>query len=182
LQIGKQTSHTPYETGLEQSKGENAMQKIIPFLWFDNQAEEAIQLYTSIFPNAKIGDVVRYGTEGPGPAGTVMTVSFTLNGQEFMALNGGPQFQFTEAVSFMIGCETQAEIDHFWTKLSAGGEEQPCGWLKDKFGLSWQVVPTALDRLLTGGSPAQSQRVMHALFQMKKIDLQTLQDAYHQGE
>src|SRR5437667_6696349 len=124
------------------------MQKITPFLWFDNNAEEAAKFYTSVFKNSKILKVARYGDAGPGPKGSVMTVSFQIEGPQFIALNGGPQFKFTEAVSFVVNCETQKEVDEFWEKLSAGGEKGPCGWLKDKFGLSWQVVPTILDKLI----------------------------------
>jgi predicted 3-demethylubiquinone-9 3-methyltransferase (glyoxalase superfamily) len=154
------------------------MQKITPFLWFDDNAEEAMKFYTSIFKNSKIGRVTRYGEAGPGPKGTVMTATFELDGQEFMVLNGGPQFKFTEAVSFFVNCETQKEVDEFWAKLSAGGEEGQCGWLKDKFGLSWQIVPTALVTMLSDADAAKSQRVMKAMLQMKKIDIAALKRAY----
>ena len=157
------------------------MTKITPFLWFDTQAEEAAKLYTSIFKNSRIGKVARYGEAGPGPAGTVMTVEFELDGQPFLALNGGPAFKFTEAISFTIDCKTQAEVDEYWTKLSAGGEEGPCGWLKDKFGLSWQVVPSVLPKMLSDKDPAKANRVMAAMLQMTKIDLNGLQQAYDNG-
>jgi len=158
-----------------------AMQKITPFLWFDDQAEEAVNFYTSIFKNSEILDVTRYGEAGPRPKGTVMTVAFQLEGQEFMALNGGPEFKFTEAISFYVNCESQAEVDEFWEKLSAGGEEGPCGWLKDKYGLSWQIVPTILGELVSDPDPLKSQRVVQAMLQMGKIDIEGLQRAYHQG-
>lgn len=157
------------------------MQKITPFLWFDDQAEEAVNFYTSIFKNSEILDVTRYGEAGPRPKGTVMTVAFQLEGQEFMALNGGPEFKFTEAISFYVNCESQAEVDEFWEKLSAGGEEGPCGWLKDKYGLSWQIVPTILGELVSDPDPLKSQRVVQAMLQMGKIDIEGLQRAYHQG-
>jgi len=154
------------------------MQKITPFLWFDNQAEEAMNFYVSIFKNSKTLSCTRYGDAGPGPKGTVLVASFELDGQEFMALNGGPRFKFTEAVSFVVNCETQAEIDEMWGKLSEGGEESQCGWLKDKFGLSWQVVPPILSKLMQDKDPQKSNRVMEALLKMKKIDIATLQRAY----
>ena len=154
------------------------MQKITPFLWFDNQAEKAMNFYVSIFKNSKTLSCTRYGDAGPGPKGTVIVASFELDGQEFMALNGGPRFKFTEAVSFVVSCETQAEIDEMWAKLSAGGEESQCGWLKDKFGLSWQVVPPILSKLMQDKDPQKSNRVMQAMLQMKKIDIATLQRAY----
>lgn len=154
-------------------------QPIVTCLWFDKQAEEAANFYTSIFKNSKIGNISRYGKEGfeihGKPAGTVMTISFQLNGHEFTALNGGPQFKFTEAISLQIMCETQEEIDHYWSKLTQGGEEGPCGWLKDKFGLSWQVVPTILPKLMS--DPKKSERVMKAFLQMKKFDIKTLLNA-----
>lgn len=153
-------------------------QKITPFLWFDGNAEEAAKHYTSIFKNSKILSVARYGDAGPGPKGSVMTISFQLEGQEFVALNGGPQFKFTEAISLLVSCETQKEVDELWAKLSAGGEEGPCGWLKDKFGLSWQIVPTALPRLLQDPDPKKSKRVMEAMLQMRKIDVAGLERAY----
>jgi predicted 3-demethylubiquinone-9 3-methyltransferase (glyoxalase superfamily) len=156
------------------------IQKITPFLWFDHQAEEAARFYTSIFKNSKIEAVTRYGDAGPGPKGSVMTVSFELDGQKFAALNGGPPFKFTEAISFVVNCDTQAEVDEFWEKLSEGGQEVQCGWLKDKYGLSWQIVPTALVELLKDKDAERSQRVMKAMLQMKKIDIARLEAAYHQ--
>lgn len=154
------------------------MQKITTFLWFDANAEEAANDYTSIFKNSKILSVSRYGDAGPGPKGQAMTVSFQLEGQEFIALNGGPQFKFTEAISLLVNCESQQEIDELWRKLSAGGEESQCGWLKDKYGLSWQIVPTALFRMLQDRDPEKSRRVMEAMLQMRKIDLPRLEAAY----
>ena len=155
-----------------------AMQKITPFLWFDDRAEEAMNFYTSVFKNSKIGRIARYGDSGPGPKGTVMTATFELEGQEFMALNGGPQFKFTEAVSFFVNCETQKEVDELWGKLSEGGETGRCGWLKDKFGLSWQIIPSALGKMLNDADAARSQRVMKAMLRMDKIDIAVLKDAY----
>jgi len=157
-----------------------AKQKITPFLWFDNQAEEAVNFYVSIFKNSKITSIDRYGEAGPGPKGTVMTASFELEGQGFMALNGGPDFKFTEAISFFVSCETQAEVDEFWEKLSVGGEKGPCGWLKDKYGVSWQIVPTILGELLNDPDPEKSQGVMKAMLQMKKLDINVLRRAYEQ--
>ena len=142
----------------------NRIQKITPFLWFDQQAEEAARFYTSIFRNSKITSIARYGDAGPGPKGSVMTVSFELEGQKFVALNGGPQFKFTEAISFMVNCDNQQEVDEFWEKLSAGGQEIECGWLKDKFGLAWQIVPTVLFEMLQDKDPQRSQRVMQLCF------------------
>ena len=160
------------------------MQKITPFLWFNGQAEEAVKFYTSIFKNSKIGNVTRYGEEGSKvsgiPAGTVMTAPFQLEGQDFIALNGGPQFQFTEAVSFVVNCQSQEEVDHFWERLSAGGSKSRCGWLKDKFGVSWQVVPTDLGRMLQDKDAAKTKRVMNALLQMDKLDIARLRQAYEQ--
>jgi predicted 3-demethylubiquinone-9 3-methyltransferase (glyoxalase superfamily) len=156
------------------------MQKITTFLWFDNQAEEAATYYTSIFDDSRIVNVQRYGQAGPGEAGTVMTVTFELAGQQFIALNGGPQFKFTEAVSLSVDCATQEEVDELWAKLTDGGEEGPCGWLKDKYGLSWQIVPRTLTDLLSDPDPVKSDRVMKAVFGMKKIDIQGLVDAYKQ--
>ena len=151
---------------------------ITPFLWFDTQAEEAATFYTSIFKNAKIGTVTRYSDGGPGPKGTVMTVQFELDGQEFIALNGGPHFTFTEAISFVVHCETQEEVDYYWEKLSAdGGTPVQCGWLKDKFGLSWQIVPTVLPQLLATADAATAQRVTQAMLHMIKLDIGTLQQA-----
>jgi predicted 3-demethylubiquinone-9 3-methyltransferase (glyoxalase superfamily) len=155
-------------------------QKITPFLWFNNNAEEAINFYTSIFKNSKILNVARCGDAGPGPKGTVMTATFQLNGQVFIALNGGPQFKFTEAISFLVNCETQQEVDEFWEKLSAGGEKSRCGWLKDKYGLSWQVVPTILGELMSDKDREKSKRVMNAMLQMDKIDINGLKKAYEQ--
>jgi predicted 3-demethylubiquinone-9 3-methyltransferase (glyoxalase superfamily) len=151
--------------------------KITPCLWFDTQGEEAATFYTSIFPNSKIVDVARYGDAGPRPAGTVMTVLFELDGQRFLALNGGPEFTFSEAVSFQVDCATQEEVDHYWDSLSDGGEEGPCGWLKDRFGLSWQIVPSALPRLLSDPDREKSQRVMAAMLGMKKIEIDELERA-----
>ena len=153
------------------------MQRITPFLWFDNQAEEAAKFYTSIFKNSKIGKIARYGDAGPGPKGSVMIVEFQLEGQEFVALNGGPLFKFTEAISFVVNCKTQAEVDKFWKKLSAGGKEVQCGWLKDKYGLSWQIVPTVLGELLSDKDAAKSQRVMQAMLKMVKLDIAGLKKA-----
>lgn len=157
------------------------MPKITPFLWFNDQAEEAMNFYTSIFKNSKVLSVARYGPEGPGPAGAVMTANFQPDGLEFIALNGGPQFTFTEAISFVVSCETQDEIDHFWDKLSAGGEESQCGWLKDKFGLSWQIVPPILMELLQDKNPSRAGKVMEAMLKMQKIDIKALQAAHAQG-
>jgi predicted 3-demethylubiquinone-9 3-methyltransferase (glyoxalase superfamily) len=154
------------------------MPKITPFLWFDHQAEEAMNFYAAIFKNSKIGNVTRYGEAGPGPKGSVMTATFELEGQEFMVLNGGPQYKFTEAVSFFVNCNSQEEVDTLWEKLTEGGEEGPCGWLKDKFGLSWQIIPTALGEMLNDPDPEKAQRVMQAMFQMKKIEIKTLKQAY----
>jgi predicted 3-demethylubiquinone-9 3-methyltransferase (glyoxalase superfamily) len=156
------------------------MQKITPFLWFDNQAEEAMNFYASIFKNSKVLGVTPYGDAGPGPKGAVMTARFELEGQEFIALNGGPLFKFTEAISFVVNCETQEEVDEFWEKLSEGGEKSRCGWLKDKFGLSWQIVPTALDKMLGDKDTEKSERVMKAMLQMDKIDIDGLKRAYQQ--
>jgi predicted 3-demethylubiquinone-9 3-methyltransferase (glyoxalase superfamily) len=153
------------------------MQRITPFLWFNNQAEEAVKFYTSIFKNSKTGSVTRYPEGTPGPAGTVMTVDFQLDGQEFVALNGGPQFPFTEAVSFVVNCDTQEQIDYYWEKLSAGGKEVQCGWLKDKFGVSWQIVPMVLNELVSDKDAAKAKRVMHALLKMVKLDIEKLQAA-----
>lgn len=148
------------------------MQKISPFLWFDGNAEEAIEFYTSIFKNARVTSTI------PGPEGKPMCASFTLEGQEFMALNGGPMFKFTEAISFYVNCESQEEVDYYWTRLGAGGTEQQCGWLKDKFGLSWQIIPSVLSRMLQDKDSARASRVMHAMLQMVKIDIAGLQKAY----
>ena len=153
------------------------MQKITPFLWFDSEGEDAAKFYTSVFPNSKIGEISRYGSAGPRPEGTVMTVSFELDGQRFVALNGGPEFTFSEAVSFLVNCDTQDEVDSYWSALSEGGEEGPCGWLKDKFGLSWQIVPTALPELLSDPDKEKAQRVMAAMMEMGKIQIDELERA-----
>ena len=154
------------------------MQKIMPCLWFDANAEEAVNFYTSLFENSKVLSMSRYGDAGPGPKGSVMVAKFELEGQEFMALNGGPRFQFTPAISFLVNCKTQEEVDGLWEKLSAGGKTQPCGWLQDRFGLSWQVVPTILGELLADKDPKRSERVMKAMLQMSKIDIAALKRAY----
>jgi predicted 3-demethylubiquinone-9 3-methyltransferase (glyoxalase superfamily) len=153
------------------------MQKITPCLWFDTDCEEAANFYTSVFPNSKILDVSRYGEGAPRPAGTVMVVSFELDGQKFTALNGGPDFTFNEAISFQVSCENQEEVDAFWGKLSEGGEEGPCGWLKDKFGLSWQVVPKDLPKILSDPDPERAQRAFAAMMQMGKLDIEALEKA-----
>jgi len=154
------------------------MPKITPFLWFDGQAEEAAGFYVSIFPNSRILSVTRYGEAGPGPAGSVMTVVFELDGQRFIALNGGPQFKFTEAISFSVDCGTQEEVDRYWERLSLDGEEGPCGWLTDKYGLSWQVNPALLGKMLADPDPRKSERVMGAMLKMRKIDIAALREAY----
>jgi predicted 3-demethylubiquinone-9 3-methyltransferase (glyoxalase superfamily) len=160
------------------------MQRITPFLWFDDKAEEAANLYVSIFKNSKIGSTTRYGEEAAKasgrPKGTVMIVTFQLDGQEFIALNGGPHFKFTEAISLLVNCKTQEEVDELWEKLSEGGEKGRCGWLKDKYGLSWQIVPTVLGELLQDKDAEKSKRVMTAMLQMDKIDIKTLKQAYEQ--
>jgi len=153
------------------------MQKITPFLWFNDNAEEAMKFYTSIFKNSKMGNIVRYGEGGPGPKGTLMSGTFQLEGQEFMALNGGPMFTFSPAISLFVNCKTQEEVDELWEKLSEGGEKQQCGWLKDKYGLSWQIIPTALGELLHDKDPQKSKRVMEAMLKMKKIDIKLLKEA-----
>jgi len=157
------------------------MQKITPCLWFDTEAEEAANLYTSVFKNSRILDVARYGDAGPGAEGSVMTVSFELEGQEFMGFNGGPEFNFNEAVSFQVHCETQDEVDEFWDRLTEGGEESQCGWLKDRYGLSWQIIPTALPELLGDPDPEKAQRAMKAMLEMKKIDIAALRRAAEQA-
>ena len=158
------------------------MQKIVTFLWFDNQAEEAANFYVSLFSNSRVTSVSRYGEGGPGPKGTAMTVGFELEGQNFIALNGGPQFRFTPATSIFVSCETQQEVDELWDKLLAGGgQKSRCGWLQDKYGLSWQIIPTALGKLLSGPDPEKSKRAMQAMLQMDKIDIQRLQQVYDQG-
>ena len=151
---------------------------ITPCLWFDTEGEQAAELYTSVFPNSRITDVSHYGEAGPREAGTVMTVQFELDGQPFVALNGGPaHYGFSEAISFQVSCDSQEEVDEYWSRLSEGGEEGPCGWLKDRFGLSWQIVPNALPRLLTQSDPDAAQRVMAAMLQMKKIEIAELEEA-----
>ena len=154
------------------------MTKITPFLWFDTQAEEAARFYISIFKNSRIVNMTHYGDAGPGPRGSVMTVDFELDGQPFIALNGGPHFQFTEAISLSVDCKTQREIDEFWSKLSAGGEQGQCGWLKDKYGLSWQVNPTILGEMLKDPDSERSTSVMKAMLKMKKLDITALKEAY----
>ena len=154
------------------------MQKITPCLWFDGKAEEAMNFYTSIFKNSKTGRISRYGDEGPGPKGTVMVATFEIEGQAFMALNGGPQFTFSPAISFLVNCETQEEVDRLWEKLSEGGEKLQCGWLKDKYGVSWQIVPTVLGEMMQGKDPEKSRRVMKAMLQMAKLDIKRLKQAY----
>ncbi len=160
------------------------MQKITPFLWFDNNAEEAVNFYVSIFKNSKIGNIARYGEAGAEvsgrPKGAVMTVTFQLEGQEFVALNGGPIFNFSPAISFVVNCETQEEVDRLWEKLSEGGEREQCGWLKDKYGVSWQIVPTVLGEMLQDKDAEKSERVMKAMLQMNKIDIEGLKKAYEQ--
>lgn len=154
------------------------MQKITPFLWFDKNAEEAVNFYISIFKDSKVLSVTRFGEAGPGPAGSVLTIAFQLEGQEFVALNGGPEFKFTEAISLSVDCNTQEEIDEMWAKLTEGGEESQCGWLKDKFGLSWQVNPSILIKMLQDEDPQKAKRVMEAMMKMVKIDIKTLKQAY----
>ena len=156
------------------------MQKITPFLWFDNQAEEAMNFYVSIFKNSKVVNVTRYGDAGPGPKGTVMSAIFELEGQQFYALNGGPQFSFTPAISFFVTCETQQEVDELWEKLSAGGKKNRCGWLNDKYGLSWQIIPSILGKMLQDKDAEKSKRVMQAMLQMDKIEIEKLKQAYEQ--
>lgn len=157
------------------------MQKITTFLWFDNQAEEAVKLYVSLFKNSKIGSISRYGDAGPGPKGSVMMVTFELDGQEFMALNGGPVYKFTPAISLFVNCETQQEVDELWDKLSEGGRKDRCGWLTDKYGLSWQIIPSALMELMSDPDPEKSRRVMKAMLQMDKIDIAGLRRAHQQS-
>ena len=152
-------------------------QKIVPNLWFDTEAEEAADYYTSVFKNSRVVSVSRYTEAGPRPAGTVMTVEFELDGQRFVGINGGPEFKFSEAVSFQINCETQDDVDYYWERLTDGGEEGPCGWLKDKYGLSWQVVPTGMDELFSDPDPTRAERAMRAMFEMKKLDIAALRAA-----
>jgi len=154
------------------------MQKITPFLWFNDNAEEAVKFYVSLFKNSKIETIARYGDAGPGPKGTVMSLTFQLEGQEFMALNGGPVFTFSPAISFFVDCETQEEIDMLWEKLSEGGEKQQCGWLRDRFGITWQIVPSILGKLTNDKDPEKSKRVVQAMLQMHKLDIAGLQRAY----
>jgi predicted 3-demethylubiquinone-9 3-methyltransferase (glyoxalase superfamily) len=154
------------------------MQKITPFMWFDTQAEEAAEHYVSIFPDSKIESVTRFGDEVPGPNGRVMTVQFRLAGQGFTALNGGPEFPFTEAISFFVSCKDQAEVDHYWEKLLEGGEESQCGWLKDKYGLSWQIIPKALGEMLSDKDAEKANRAMQAMLQMRKIDIAAMRKAF----
>jgi len=156
------------------------MQKITPFLWFNNNAEEAVNFYVSIFKNSGVVNISRYGDAGPGPKGTVMAITFQLEGQQFMALNGGPHFQFTPAISLFVSCGTQEEVDQLWNKLSAGGQTQQCGWLQDKYGLSWQIVPSVLGEMLSDSDAEKSQRVMQAMLTMEKIDITRLRQAYEQ--
>jgi predicted 3-demethylubiquinone-9 3-methyltransferase (glyoxalase superfamily) len=177
-----QTDEFPQLTAAESASAptihrEDTMRKITPCLWFDDQAEEAARFYTSIFKNSKINKVVHYGEGGPRPKGSVLTVLFELDGQEFLALNGGPQFKFTEAVSFIVNCETQEEVDRMWEKFSEGGKEGQCGWLTDKYGLSWQIVPTVLSKLMTDPDPARAKRVFQAMMGMKKLDIKGLEEA-----
>jgi len=157
------------------------MKKITPFLWFDGKAEEAMNFYVSVFRNSSIGSVSRYGEAGPGAKGTVMSATFQLDGQDFMALNGGPHFTFTPAISLFVNCETQQEVDELWEKLSSGGEKGQCGWLKDRYGLSWQIIPSALGKLLQDKDPRKASRVMNAMMQMTKIDISRLKQAYEHG-
>jgi predicted 3-demethylubiquinone-9 3-methyltransferase (glyoxalase superfamily) len=156
------------------------MQKITPFLWYDNNAEEAVNHYISIFKNSKITKIARYGDAGPGRKGSVMTIAFQLEGQDFIALNGGPIFKFNEAISFSVDCKTQQEVDELWEKLSAGGQPSQCGWLKDKYGVSWQIVPSILVEMLQDKDTEESKRVMQAMMQMRKIDIAAVQRAYEQ--
>ncbi len=165
---------------LHQASGELPMQKITTFLWYDDDAEEAVRFYTSIFKNSKVLSETRWGEGGPLPKGTLMSAKFQLAGQEFMALNGGPMFRFTEAISLLVNCENQAEVDDLWERLGAGGEYSQCGWLKDKYGLSWQIIPTALGEMLGDKDPAKAKRVMDAMLQMDKIDIARLKQAYNQ--
>jgi predicted 3-demethylubiquinone-9 3-methyltransferase (glyoxalase superfamily) len=162
------------------------MKPITSCLWFDHEAEEAARFYTSIFKDSKMGTVTHYGESGAGasgrPKGSVMTATFQINGQQFMGLNGGPHFKFSEAISFVLNCESQKEIDEYWEKLSEGGEPGPCGWLKDKYGLSWQIVPAALEEMMQDKDPKKADRVMGAIIKMKKLDIKTLKEAYEQGE
>lgn len=154
------------------------MSKVTPCLWFDDQAEDAARFYTSLIKNSKVGAIARYGDVGPGPKGSVMTVMFTLDGHEYMGLNGGPHFKHTEAFSLIVNCDSQKEVDMLWEKFSEGGEKSQCGWVKDKYGVSWQITPRIMEKLMSGANPARSQRVMKAMLQMTKLDIKTLQKAY----
>jgi predicted 3-demethylubiquinone-9 3-methyltransferase (glyoxalase superfamily) len=170
-----------HQTTARNNSKENWMQKITPFLWFDGKAEEAMNFYVSIFENSKVVNVTRYGDAGPGPKGTVMSAVFQLQGQTFYALNGGPKYRFTPAISFFVNCETQQEIDRFWEKLSEGGEKSRCGWLQDKYGLSWQIVPSILGEYLGDKNAEKSKSVMNAMLQMDKLDIKKLKQAYEQA-
>jgi predicted 3-demethylubiquinone-9 3-methyltransferase (glyoxalase superfamily) len=170
-----------FYNGFYNKEGGGLMQKIMPFLWFDKEAEEAMNFYVSIFKNSKVGRVTRYGDAGPGPKGAVMSATFQLEGQEFFALNGGPLFKFTEAISFFVDCKTQPEVDELWEKLSEGGEKSRCGWLKDKYGLSWQIIPSALGEMLGDKDPRKAARVMQAMMGMGKIEIAGLREAYEKG-
>jgi predicted 3-demethylubiquinone-9 3-methyltransferase (glyoxalase superfamily) len=176
--MSNEMTRTKRKSSVRTEKPVTRSQKITPFLWFDDRAEEAAKFYVSVFRNSKIVKITRYGDAGPGPKGTVMTVLFQLNGQEFIALNGGPQFKFTEAVSFCVNCRTQAEVDSYWKKLSKDGEEGPCGWLKDKYGLSWQITPIVLPELVGDPDPKKADRTMKAMFKMKKLDIKRLKQAH----
>jgi len=173
-------SAKPAQTGVATSRTQRTQprtQKITTFLWFDNNAEEAVNFYVSVFKNSKVLNSIRYGDAGPGPKGSIMTIEFVLDGQEFTALNGGPEFKFNEAMSLVVHCQTQDEVDYFWEKLSKGGKIVECGWLKDKFGVSWQIVPDVLLDLLQDSDQQKSQRVMKAMLQMKKLDIEKLRKA-----
>ena len=163
------------------NNNETHLQKITPSLWFDGNAEEAVTFYTSLFKNSKIESVVRYGEAGPGREGTVMSIEFQLDGQAFLAINGGPEFQFTPAISFSVNCETQQEVDELWEKFCEGGKEIECGWLQDKYGLSWQIVPIVLGQMMQDKDPEKVKRVTQAMLRMKKLDIKTLQEAYRQS-
>jgi predicted 3-demethylubiquinone-9 3-methyltransferase (glyoxalase superfamily) len=175
--VSTNATQTGATTASSDESAQPRKQKITPFLWFDSNAGEAADFYVSIFKNSRVLNTTRYGKAGPGPDGSVMTVAFQLDGQEFTALNGGPQFKFTEAVSLVVHCQTQKEVDYFWARLSEGGEKVQCGWVKDKFGLSWQIVPDALSDLFKDSDPQTSQRVMQAMLQMKKLDIEGLRKA-----
>lgn len=174
--VARKSQHAASTRGATRIK-----QRMTPCLWFDGKAEEAAAFYTSIFKRSKVGTIARYGDAGPGPKGSVMTVEFELDGQQYLALNGGPLYKFSPAISLMVNCDTQAEIDRFWEKLSEGGKQVQCGWLEDKYGISWQVVPAALDKLVRKGTPEQVDRVMTALFGMTKLVIADLENAYRGG-